>query len=44
MSDRGVRVVQATEAHELLPRGFSERTHFECRFCAYQERCWGGAA
>ena len=42
MSDRGVRVVQATEAQELLPRGFAERTHFECRFCAYQERCWGG--
>lgn len=44
MSDRGVRVVQATQVQELLPRGFSERTHFECRFCAYQERCWGGAA
>lgn len=44
MSDRGVRVVRATEANELLPRGFAEQTHFECRFCAYQARCWEGAA
>ncbi len=44
MSDRGVRVVRATEAHELLPRGFLERTHLECRVCAFEARCWKAAA
>ena len=44
MSDRAVRVIQATEAGELLPRGFSEASHFECKFCPYAQRCWGGAS
>ena len=41
MSDRAVRVIQATEAGELLPRGFVDPSHFECRFCSWQERCAG---
>ena len=40
MSDRGVRVVQATDAHELLQRGFAQATHVECRMCSYAQRCW----
>ena len=44
MSDRAVRVIQATEAGELLPRSFAQADHFECRFCSYAERCWGGAS
>ena len=40
MSDRAARVIQATEAGELLPRSFSDSTHFECKFCAWAERCW----
>lgn len=40
MSDRAARVIQATEASELLPRGFSDSTHFECKFCAWAQRCW----
>jgi hypothetical protein len=43
MSDRAVRVITATEAGELLPRSFAQADHFECRFCSYAERCWGGA-
>ena len=42
MSDRAVRVIQATEAGELLPRAFAEASHFECKFCRYAQRCWGG--
>lgn len=42
MSDRAVRVIQATEAGELLPRAFAEASHFECKFCPYAQRCWGG--
>jgi hypothetical protein len=40
MSDRAVKVIQATEAGELLPRSYAESTHFECKFCAWAERCW----
>lgn len=40
MSDRAARVIQATEAGELLPRAFTDSTHFECKFCAWAERCW----
>jgi len=38
-----VKVIKATEAGELLPRSFAQADHFECRFCSYAERCWGGA-
>ena len=40
MADRAVRVITATEAGELLPRAFHEPSHFECRMCAWQDRCW----
>ena len=40
MSDRAVKVITATEAGELLPRAFNDETHFECRMCAWQVRCW----
>ena len=40
MSDRAWRVVEATAAHELLPRAFHDPTHHECRFCDWQDRCW----
>ena len=40
MSDRAVQIVLATEAGEQLPRGFSDPTHFECKICAWQDRCW----
>lgn len=39
-SDRAVRILQATEAGELLPRPFKDRAHFVCRQCAWQDRCW----
>jgi len=41
MSDRAVRILQATDAGELLPRIASNRDFYECRFCAHAERCWG---
>lgn len=40
MSDRGVRILQATDAGELLPRIASNRDFFECRFCPWVNRCW----
>ena len=41
MSDRGVRILRATDAGELLPRLAANRDFFECRFCPWAERCWG---
>ena len=40
MSDRGVRILQATDAGELLPRIATSRDFFECRFCPWAARCW----
>jgi hypothetical protein len=40
MSDRAVRVLEATERHALLPRMSTTPTHFVCKACAYAERCW----
>ncbi len=44
MTDRAVKVITATEAGEQLPRGFHDPTHFECRMCAWQDRCWRATA
>lgn len=44
MSDRALNVISATEAGELLPRAFHDPTHFECRMCAWQDRCWRNTA
>lgn len=40
MSDRAVRILRATETHELLPRVAQSRDHHECRLCPWAERCW----
>lgn len=39
-SDRAVKIIGATEHGELLPRSFSDSTHYECKFCSWQDRCW----
>ena len=43
-SDRGVRILRACDAHELLPRVSKDPSHYECKFCSWQERCWGEQA
>ena len=40
MSDRAVRILQATDAGELLPRIAQQPDHFECRMCPWAQRCW----
>ncbi len=40
MSDRGVRILRATDAGELLPRIAAHRDFFECRVCPWAGRCW----
>ena len=39
-SDKAVRIIQATEAGELLPRIAQSADFFECRFCSWSDRCW----
>lgn len=41
MSDRGARVIKATEAGDLLPRAFVDSGNYECKFCSWSDRCWG---
>ena len=40
VSDRAVTILKAAESGELLPRHTADPEHFECRFCAYRNRCW----
>lgn len=40
MSDRAVRILQATEVGELLPRIAREPEFHECRTCPWSRRCW----
>lgn len=40
VSDKAVMILRATESHELLPRIANDSTHFECKFCPWQKRCW----
>lgn len=39
-SDKAVRVLQACDAGEWLPRVTAEPGHHECTHCAWQARCW----
>ena len=43
MSDRAVRVIQATEAGEQLPRIATEPGYYECKYCAWAGRCWSAS-
>ena len=43
MSDKGVRIIQACQAGELLPRAFASPDHVECKWCDWSVRCWEGA-
>lgn len=40
MSDRAVRIVRSTEAGNLLPRPFKDRSFFVCKTCGFADRCW----
>jgi hypothetical protein len=40
ISDRAVRLLQATHAGELLPRIARQRDCHECRMCPWANRCW----
>jgi len=39
-SDKAVQILNACDAKEWLPRITKDPTHFECKMCAWQDRCW----
>lgn len=41
-TDRGVQVLQATDAGERIPRPYPDSDFFKCRFCDFQGVCWDG--
>jgi len=43
-SDKAVRIIQATEAGELLPRIAQSADFHECRFCSWSDCCWRSGA
>jgi hypothetical protein len=40
VSDKAVRIIEATDNGELVPRGPPAPDHFLCRFCKWQKPCW----
>lgn len=41
VSDRAVRILQATRAGDLMPKAASDAGQFVCRFCDFKDECWG---
>ena len=41
-SDKGVEILRACDAHELLPRVATNPGDKECKYCPYRKRCWEG--
>lgn len=39
-SDRAVRIIQSTDAGELLPKAAAEADNFICKFCPWHSYCW----
>lgn len=39
-SDKAVRILQACDANEWLPRVSADPDHFECAWCPWKQRCW----
>jgi hypothetical protein len=39
-SDRGVRIIEACLCGELLPRITEDPSFYQCKWCAWADRCW----
>jgi hypothetical protein len=39
-TDRGVQVLTAVDAGEILPRPYASPDFFKCRMCDFHETCW----
>ncbi len=43
MSDKAVKIIQAANKGELLPRIAQSKDFWMCRWCSHAERCWSEA-
>ncbi len=41
-TDKGVQIIQAVDAGEILPRPYASPDFYRCKFCDFQEVCWNG--
>ena len=39
-SDKMAMVIDASKHQELLPRAFNDETHYKCRWCDWNVKCW----
>ena len=39
-SDKGVEILKATKAKEMLPRIAANKDYFACKWCEFKETCW----
>ena len=40
ISDKAVKILEASKANEILPRIAQTRDYFSCKYCEYQDKCW----
>jgi len=40
ISDKGVQILTATKASEMLPRIAHNRDYFSCKWCEFNSTCW----
>lgn len=40
ISDKGVKILDACNAKELLPRITNDKSYYACKFCPWENRCW----
>jgi hypothetical protein len=40
VSDKGVDILKATKANEVLPRVAANSDYFACKFCEFRQTCW----
>ena len=38
--DKGSRIIKSSEEGILLPREYSSKTFFKCKFCSWNKKCW----
>lgn len=39
-SDKGVNILKATRANEILPRVAANSDYFACKYCEFRQTCW----
>ena len=39
---KGMRIIAACEAGEMLPRAFNDPNYYQCKWCEYHSLCWRG--